>query len=310
MSIAKPLSLSTNFFQLNLFIFQHFNDLFFGKQILLTNYIFSLNKNHFDLKLDIYYRQKKLIFYRKLKLKKKQEKKDLRAIYSIVKNLKLLLGTNCFSVHFRVLNKRVVYLAFFKPLKKKFKYFKKVLFQRRFGLLTDILKISILYFTHQILLQPLVNLIGELLQRLSKKKHGVFLRFVKILLNDGFLSLRKPKIYDKLYGCKFRISGKIRGKLRAKNISLIFGSIPISTFSKNIESGFTNVYTIYGVFGLKLWMCVGISPKKNFDKIIKRIFLFKEYLKKIKKIKNKKKLNHKKTIKKENSKKKTIKKKN
>ena len=80
-------------------------------------------------------------------------------------------------------------------------------------------------------------------------------------------------IYDKILGMKFIISGKIKGKLRARNTSIQIGLIPISTHNKNIEFSKTSVFTIYGTYGIKLWVYKKPKVVENISQVVSKIKL-------------------------------------
>ena len=56
-----------------------------------------------------------------------------------------------------------------------------------------------------------------------------------------------------LCGVKFLLSGRIRGKSRASSNLIQIGSTPTQTLSKTIDFATDHVYTLYGVFGIKMW---------------------------------------------------------
>ena len=289
-------SLDINFFKLNLYFLSYFNELFSRKSIILTQYNLIKNANHFSIVLDLYFREKKLIFFRKLNLRKNKNNIAInlktKFIDYLLKEVKNKFFINVIIFDLKILNRLVLFSFFFRYLKKKTKFFKKKLFERRYGLYLDILKISVLYYTNQVKLEHLLNLIAEIFKRLSKRKHGVFLKFIKILFKTAFLKAKKTLFRNRFKGCKFVLAGKIRGKLRSKQISLVFGSIPISTISKRIDCARVDVNTVYGVFGIKLFVYKDTAVRKNFFKIIKRFFLVKkliQFLKKKKKLSNFKK---------------------
>jgi len=113
-----------------------------------------------------------------------------------------------------------------------------------------------------------VFLLGEIFRRLTKKKHGKFLLFVKILFKFIITKYKFRYVYDQILGIKFIISGKIKGKLRARNTSIQIGLIPISTQNKNIEFSKSHVFTIYGTYGIKVW----VYKKQKIVEDISRVF--------------------------------------
>jgi ribosomal protein S3 len=77
-------------------------------------------------------------------------------------------------------------------------------------------------------------------------------------LKDLFFEIIKLKSSsfggNYIQGVKILINGRILGKLRSSSSRLIVGSIPIKTISANIQYSQNHVYTVYGAFGLKLWV--------------------------------------------------------
>jgi ribosomal protein S3 len=57
-----------------------------------------------------------------------------------------------------------------------------------------------------------------------------------------------------LNGIKFSISGRLLGKPRYSVVKILIGKMPCQTISKNIIKQQIHVYTIYGVFGFKIWI--------------------------------------------------------
>jgi hypothetical protein len=76
----------------------------------------------------------------------------------------------------------------------------------------------------------------------------------KQLLKLKLLKLISPLNFY-INGLKLIVNGKIKGKLRSSFSSVKSGSVPIQTINKNIDFAQIHVYTLYGAFGLKLWVC-------------------------------------------------------
>ena len=57
-----------------------------------------------------------------------------------------------------------------------------------------------------------------------------------------------------LKGFKLSISGNLKGKRRGSKTHITFGQFPLQSFNKNIEFAKSHAFTIYGVFGLKIWV--------------------------------------------------------
>lgn len=290
------------FFLISLQFSNNFKYLLYRKNILVTQLKLNLNNNRVDFFLDLYFRKKKLIKFRKKKLIRNNSINKLKknVFFYLLKNFNDKFNINSFNLKLKILNRLILFNFFFKQLKKKLKFFKRSLFERRLTLYFDFLKIIVLYQTSQLNLDVLIILLGEIFQRLSKRKHGLFLKFVKVLFKNILLELsqknlnsNKQKIYNSIYciikGVKFVISGKLKGKLRAKSSSFLFGSVPISTNSKLVQFSKIHVYTIYGTYGLKLWVFQKLNIKKNISLIQNHLFQLKKKLKRFKKQKSFKK---------------------
>jgi hypothetical protein len=78
-------------------------------------------------------------------------------------------------------------------------------------------------------------IIGEIFKRLTKKKHTFFLSFIKNLFQFLIFKHKKKCFFNKILGVKFILSGKIRGKLRARSVSIKLGSVSIINEVKNID---------------------------------------------------------------------------
>lgn len=50
------------------------------------------------------------------------------------------------------------------------------------------------------------------------------------------------------------MSGRIRGKTRADTRIITVGTVPLQSQSKYIEHFKQHVFTLYGAFGLKIWI--------------------------------------------------------
>jgi ribosomal protein S3 len=62
--------------------------------------------------------------------------------------------------------------------------------------------------------------------------------------------------YDKsILGLKLLIGGRLKGKLRKKKIFIQTGKIPVQTIAQDIEFTRLHVFSKYGVFGFKFWVC-------------------------------------------------------
>ena len=54
-------------------------------------------------------------------------------------------------------------------------------------------------------------------------------------------------------GMKFVLGGRIRGKQRSSSTKIRMGRIPTQTIREQVDFEASHVYTLYGVFGIKMW---------------------------------------------------------
>ena len=82
---------------------------------------------------------------------------------------------------------------------------------------------------------------------MKEKKHSNYIQFIRIICD----TLVEKKI---IKGIKFSISGRILGKTRASCVKVERGAISLNTINSNNQFAKLHVYTIYGAYGLKLWI--------------------------------------------------------
>jgi small subunit ribosomal protein S3 len=58
-------------------------------------------------------------------------------------------------------------------------------------------------------------------------------------------------------GIKIRCAGRLQGAEIARKEGIRIGSIPLHTLRSDIDYGFAQAYTTYGVIGVKVWICKG-----------------------------------------------------
>jgi small subunit ribosomal protein S3 len=58
-------------------------------------------------------------------------------------------------------------------------------------------------------------------------------------------------------GCKIAISGRLGGAEMSRVLDVRLGSLPLSTLQSNIQYGFAEAKTTYGVIGVKCWIYKG-----------------------------------------------------
>jgi hypothetical protein len=150
-------------------------------------------------------------------------------------------------------------------LYSKLKKFQFKFFARRFGLFIYLLKTTTLFNFKKISVQSYLDILTEIFRFLSKRAHTRFFFFLIELFD---LLLKKNSIG----GFKFVLNGKIRGKNRSKTKVITCGRVPIQTFDKIVSYGITSVRTVFGVFGLRMW--VHFLPSSRFQEKTAEYFSF------------------------------------
>lgn len=231
--------------------------------------------NQAHLALSLFYQTKRVAIYKKsfyIKFRNKTKRLKKKTVKILIKRnskkgvkasklignhklIKYLKALKCNQIVFSVRNLNLN-LNFLKVarLYKNLRAFEKQIFQRRKQLFADLLKISSLFHENKVTSKSFLDILGESFGLILKKNHGKYFRFVTDLLTT-LIRIKATSNGKELVGMKFIISGKLKGKLRAKSYLIERGSVPIQTLSKNIEFNKKTVYTRYGTFGIKLWSC-------------------------------------------------------
>lgn len=67
-------------------------------------------------------------------------------------------------------------------------------------------------------------------------------------------------------GMKIMVAGRLNGADIARNEVTMFGKIPLHTLRADIDYGYAEAYTIYGVVGVKVWVYRGeVLPEKQLQ---------------------------------------------
>jgi len=64
-------------------------------------------------------------------------------------------------------------------------------------------------------------------------------------------------------GVKIMISGRLGGAEMSRTEKVAFGSVPLSTLRADVDYGFAEAKTTYGVIGVKCWIYRGMRPVKE-----------------------------------------------
>jgi len=138
----------------------------------------------------------------------------------------------------------------------KTRAFLKTLFDRRFNLYLDFVKVFSLLCQGFVHVSAFLFVLSQVLRFLTKRSHAKFLELLKILFNN-ITSISKSKIK----GLKFTINGKLKGQARASSYSLLVGKVARQSISKNVEFGIVHTNTRIGAFGMRIWL----NKEENTD---------------------------------------------
>lgn len=218
----------------------------------------GFDTNLVSLNLFLYYQTFKLSAFKKKTIKKKISNNVYlknKSFFIFFQQYINIFGFNFFDFNVSNLN-LFVNKKKLSILYKDLKVFSFNIFSRRFNLFIDFLKVTILFFDNYINLSSYINIWSRIFKNLHKRLHGKFFFFVKEFIKS--LLKIKPSNTESGFkpifsGVKFLLSGRIRGKSRASSMLIQEGSVPTQSIDKNIDFGSVHVYTLYGVFGIKMW---------------------------------------------------------
>lgn len=248
-------------------IFEFF---FWQKKIFLTKFFFFNSHNKIFFTFFIFFRvayvnnflNKKYIFKTNV-TKSKSSLKKLKS--NKTNNLNHIFTSLNFFKKNLIIFKIVTLNKYLKRKKKKIKilnsFFKQeasLLFPRRYNFFLDFLQLSILFLENQISISFFIKIITEIFRILQKKRHSRFIIFINSFFNFLLCRIKNLqhffKNFKSIAGIKFVISGKLKGKPRSSHYTKVFGSVPIQTLNCSIEYAKSHAFTIYGVFGIHIWI--------------------------------------------------------
>lgn len=219
------------------------------KNIIITKKNLNTASNSFFLNLELFFLTSKIsTFRKKLSFLKTLKNNNIFDTF-IFKQFKIL-RINFIFFNFSILNfkiKKSLVFFLFKKLKKSGLF----LFSRRFSFFLDFVKILSLFSNSQISAQTFLFFLQKIFKNLTKKNHNQFLSFLKTCFILLIVNLKKK---NSIKGLKLLINGKLKGKPRSSSTLILVGNISTQTLDSKIDFSKTHVYTIYGVFGLKLWV--------------------------------------------------------
>lgn len=194
---------------------------------------------------------KKIFKFRLWKIKKKKKKlffkfgtffeKVLESLNTFIKNnlkIKIILQNINKGLSFKIKNKHVVsFKEFFFKLRR---YHKAPFFRECFNILS--------IFTKK---RKMSRLLAEFIafQFNGTKRHKYFLNF----LNQALILAIKAK-FSCVKGVKIVVKGRINGKSRSKNFIIQIGKISLQTFDMIVCYSQSVAFTVYGTFGVKVWV--------------------------------------------------------
>lgn len=239
------------FNMLNLFL-QH-------RKIWVFKTRFTSITNVCNISFELFYLTTKCLAYKKkikvgdknsltrgTKLQKKFYEKKIAFFFSFFfKHLK----KNFYTFSFLVLNSKTK-LPLLSKLYFKTRWFLKTLFDRRFNLYLDFLKVFTLLCQGLVHVSSFLFVLSHVLRFLTKRSHGKFIEFVKLLLDAALVNSENSCIK----GIKFIINGKLKGQARASSFNILAGTVVRQSISKHIEFSTIHTNTRIGVFGMRVWL--------------------------------------------------------
>lgn len=225
--------------------------LLFIKGALILKLNITLTGNKFIVLYYFYLFSRKITFYKRLGLNKLSNLNNFKIniFENIFKKDLQNLRINYLKLHFCCLNNKInkTQLIFTYNL---FKKYINLLFVKNFNLFIDFIKIVVLFNSLQLEIKSFTSILSAVFKNLHKKLHSRYFVFINTLVNF----LCKNKFSNNILGIKLKISGKLKGKPIASNYVYLKGQISTQTFASNIKYVQEDIFTKYGVFGLKFWI--------------------------------------------------------
>lgn len=220
------------------------NQLLRKKGILVASISLNYSANVLYINLNVFFCLSKLLLY-----KRRANLKSLKTSKKAVSNFlnKLLKKQRVTNSIIKIknlngfINKKFSFYFFRKLRSHKF------LFIRRFRLWIDFLKVLSLYSSNHVDSLFLLKILGDIFKKLNKRSHNKFFTFISAFFNF----LIKKKV---IKGFRFLMNGKLAGKPRSKSKFVCEGLLPTQSIAKRVSYSKLHVYTILGVFGVKLWI--------------------------------------------------------
>lgn len=243
---------------------ENFNYFLSKKKILICDHFLGIENNCGFLELHLFYQQAKLDLYNRKKKKIKQTVKKIfelkrKNFFTKILRRLALYNVNSYLIKLQTLNK-FVERNFTYRFYIKVKKYQRSVFSRRFSFFCDFLKLTILFLFCKIPIKQYLKSLGSILKTLSKKVHNKFIYFIKsvfeflISLPEAKKTLQKNLLLHPIAGLKLVLNGKFRGKDRSSTKIIEVGQVSTQSILKDISFSTVHVYTVYGAFGLNLWV--------------------------------------------------------
>lgn len=223
------------------------------KNILVLKTRFTSAVNTSYIQFHLFYRATRCNLYKKFKFQEEKTMQQNIIVYNnsfqkLFKSFFKNYNKNFFSITFLTLNfklkKKVLYL-FYYDIKAYFS----ALFERRYSLFIDFIKFSGLLGQNLITATSYLFMLSQILRYLTKRSHTKFLSLLKKVF-ETFVAHKDFQIY----GFKFIINGKLKGKTRADTKVITSGRVACQTLTNKVEFGVIHTNTLFGVFGMRLWL--------------------------------------------------------
>jgi ribosomal protein S3 len=107
----------------------------------------------------------------------------------------------------------------------------------------------------------LTKVIGRLLQ--TNRRQITVIKFLKKAMAIFFRKL--PAKFSSLNGIRITIVGRFNKRPRTKTFVLQQGQLCLQTLSMPIDFHYTQVVTLFGSFGVKVWLSKKIKEKKRVE---------------------------------------------
>lgn len=237
------------------YFLKNLNFLFQKKKLFLTNSFCFFFENKIFLTCFLFFRVAKLTRFKKLKkkaliLKLTNNFNKIKTIFNTLRFFKNnLLVFTFINLNIYLKKKKKNIIKCFKNLKK----LGLIIFPRRFNFFLDFIQLSVLFLENKIDIKFFISIISEIFRILQKKMHAKFLLFMSTYFQFLVSNPFKNKVAN-LLGVKFCINGKLKGKTRSSSQTFTSGTVPVQSLKARIDYAKSHAFTIYGVFGIKLWV--------------------------------------------------------